>query len=201
LPTVTASCPLAYSSAELAQFREGPVRALDRVIADIQNPIDVEQHADWAVRARGRRGTGHRRTLGGQPPREGDSERFGERLRGAACATLLAGMRASRYARSQVPDAEPPDDPDQSPADEGPNIMIPPEEFAGKWANAAAIARTPHEFTLDFMRIGPQGQQGMVVSRVSFSPLLASQLLDLLGEQWQAYTEESGIPPERERDD
>jgi hypothetical protein len=78
--------------------------------------------------------------------------------------------------------------------------MMPSEEFAGKWANAAAIARTPHEFTLDFMRIGPQGQQGMVVSRVSFSPLLASQLLDLLGEQWQAYTEESGIPPERERD-
>ena len=81
-----------------------------------------------------------------------------------------------------MPDAEPPEDADQSPADQGPNIMMPPEEFAGKWANAAAIARTPHEFTLDFMRIGPQGQQGMVVSRVSFSPLLASQLLDLLGE-------------------
>jgi hypothetical protein len=95
-----------------------------------------------------------------------------------------------------VPDREPPDDPDQ-----GPNIMMPPEEFAGKWANAASIARTPHEFTLDFMRIGPQGQQGMVVSRVSFSPLLASQLLDLLGEQWQAYTEESGIPPESDQDD
>jgi Protein of unknown function (DUF3467) len=74
--------------------------------------------------------------------------------------------------------------------------MMPPEEFAGKWANAAAIARTPHEFTLDFMRIGPQGQQGMVVSRVSFSPLLASQLLDLLGEQWREYIEESGVPPE-----
>ncbi len=99
------------------------------------------------------------------------------------------------------PDSEPPEDPDQSPAEQGPNIMMPPEEFAGKWANAAAIARTPHEFTLDFMRIGPQGQQGMVVSRVSFSPLLASQLLDLLGEQWQEYIEESGIPPEGERDD
>jgi len=103
-----------------------------------------------------------------------------------------------------VSEPETPDDPDESeqgPAEEGPNIMMPPEEFAGKWANAAAIARTPHEFTLDFMRIGPQGQQGMVVSRVSFSPLLASQLLDLLGEQWQAYTEESGIPPEGERDE
>jgi hypothetical protein len=103
--------------------------------------------------------------------------------------------------RFRVPESEPPDESDQSPAEQGPNIMMLPEEFAGKWANAAAIARTPHEFTLDFMRIGPQGQQGIVVSRVSFSPLLASQLLDLLGEQWRAYTEESGIPTEGERDD
>jgi Protein of unknown function (DUF3467) len=100
-----------------------------------------------------------------------------------------------------VADRDHPDDPEQDVPDQGPNIMMPSEEFAGKWANAAAIARTPHEFTLDFMRIGPQGQQGMVVSRVSFSPLLASQLLDLLGEQWRAYTEESGIPPEGERDE
>ena len=59
-----------------------------------------------------------------------------------------------------------PESPDES--EQGPNIVMPPEEFAGKWANAAAIARTPHEFTLDFLRIGPQGQQGIVVSRVSF---------------------------------
>jgi Protein of unknown function (DUF3467) len=100
-----------------------------------------------------------------------------------------------------VPDPEPPDEPDQSPAEQGPNIMMPPEEFAGRWANAAAIARTPHEFTLDFLRIGPQGQQGIVVSRVSFSPLLASQLVDLLNEQWQAYTQESGVPTEDNGDD
>jgi hypothetical protein len=91
-----------------------------------------------------------------------------------------------------------PESPDES--QQGPNIVMPPEEFAGKWANAAAVARTPHEFTLDFLRIGPQGQQGIVVSRVSFSPLLASQLLELLGEQWKAYTEESGIPPEGQGD-
>jgi hypothetical protein len=102
---------------------------------------------------------------------------------------------------SEPSEQEPPEDPEQSAAERGPNIMMPPEEFAGKWANAAAIARTPHEFTLDFMRIGPQGQQGVVVSRVSFSPLLASQLLDLLGEQWRAYAQESGIPPEHQDDD
>jgi hypothetical protein len=107
----------------------------------------------------------------------------------------------ARYARREVSDAEPHEESDESPAEQGPNIMMPSEEFAGKWANAASIARTPHEFTLDFMRIGPQGQQGMVVSRVSFSPLLASQLLDLLGEQWREYTKESGVPPESEHDD
>ena len=95
---------------------------------------------------------------------------------------------------------EQPEDSEQEPAAQGPNIVMPSEEFAGKWANAAAIARTPHEFTLDFMRIGPQGQQGMVVSRVSFSPLLASQLLDLLGEQWRAYAAEAGIPGEGQDD-
>jgi hypothetical protein len=102
---------------------------------------------------------------------------------------------ARRYPAS-VPEQNPPEESQQ-----GPNIIMPPEEFAGKWANAASIARTPHEFTLDFLRIGPQGQQGIVVSRVSFSPLLASQLVDLLNEQWQAYTHESGVPTEDESDD
>jgi hypothetical protein len=100
-----------------------------------------------------------------------------------------------RYA-APVDEQNPPEESQQ-----GPNIIMPPEEFAGKWANAASIARTPHEFTLDFLRIGPQGQQGIVVSRVSFSPLLASQLVDLLNEQWQAYTQESGVPTEDNGDD
>src|ERR1700712_3732570 len=94
-----------------------------------------------------------------------------------------------------------PSEESEQPDQQGPNIVMPPEEFAGKWANAASIARTPHEFTLDFLRIGPQGPQGVVVSRVSCAPLLASQLLDLLGKQGAAYTEESGIPPEGSSDD
>jgi hypothetical protein len=107
---------------------------------------------------------------------------------------------AIRWDATNVPNRSPVSDrqPSEEEPQQGPNIIMPPEEFAGKWANAASIARTPHEFTLDFLRIGPQGQQGIVVSRVSFSPLLASQLVDLLNEQWQAYTEESGVPPEGE---
>ena len=121
---------------------------------------------------------------------------------GYVCITrgkpLLSGPH--RATLNEVDQQEPSEDSEQ-PEQQGPNIVMPPEEFAGKWANAASIARTPHEFTLDFLRIGPQGQQGMVVSRVSFSPLLASQLLDLLGEQWRTYTEESGIPPDGASDE
>lgn len=79
--------------------------------------------------------------------------------------------------------------------------MLDPETFAGKWANAAQLARSPHECTLDFIRMGPTGEQGQVVSRVSFSPLLLSELVDLFNDAWQHYTQESGIPPEGKTDD
>lgn len=79
------------------------------------------------------------------------------------------------------------------------NIAIPPDEFPGKWANLAQLQRTPHEFTLDFIRVGPQGQFGQVVARVNFSPLLLYQLVDLLNAHWRAYTEEAG-PPEGAQD-
>ena len=77
-----------------------------------------------------------------------------------------------------------------------PPIFLEPEDFGGKWANAADLVRTPHEITLDFVRMGPMWQQGKVVSRVSFSPLLLSQLVDLFNDEWERYTQEAGIPPE-----
>jgi hypothetical protein len=80
------------------------------------------------------------------------------------------------------------------------NVVIPPDEFPGHWANLAQLQRTPHEFTLDFIRVGPQGQFGQVVSRINFSPLLLYQLVDLLNAHWRAYTEEAG-PPEGAPDD
>jgi len=87
-----------------------------------------------------------------------------------------------------------PQPPQPGEAQQGPNIVIPPEEFAGRWANVAQLQRTPHEFTLDFIRVGPQGQFGTVVARVNFSPLLLYQLVDLLNAHWRAYTEEAGSP-------
>lgn len=69
-----------------------------------------------------------------------------------------------------------------------------PETFEGKWANAAELVRTPHEVTLDFIRMGPMGQQGKVVSRISFSPLLLSDLAELFNDAWQDYARNAGIP-------
>jgi len=80
-------------------------------------------------------------------------------------------------------------------------IAIPEAEFAGHWANLAQLQRTPHEFTLDFIRVGPQGQIGQVVSRVSFSPLLLYQLVDLLNAHWRAYSQEAGSPEGESLDD
>ena len=77
-----------------------------------------------------------------------------------------------------------------------PNIVIPPEEFGGRWANVAQLQRTPHELTLDFIRVGPQGQFWTVVARINFSPLLLSELRDLLNSAWEQYTIDAGMPQE-----
>ena len=91
--------------------------------------------------------------------------------------------------------------PPQPGGQQQPNIMLPQEEFAGHWANFAALQRTPHELTLDFIRMGPQGQMGQVVSRVNFSPLLLAELRDLLNSAWEQYTREAGMPQEDDEDD
>lgn len=78
------------------------------------------------------------------------------------------------------------------------NIVIPPDEFGGRWANVAQLQRTPHELTLDFIRVGPQGQFGTVVARINFSPLLLAQLVELFNDTWAQYTQEAGMPQEGE---
>jgi hypothetical protein len=91
---------------------------------------------------------------------------------------------------SQPPQPPPPGE------DQLPNIVIPPDEFGGRWANVAQLQRTPHELTLDFIRVGPQGQFGTVVARINFSPLLLAELVELFNTTWRQYTDEAGMPPE-----
>jgi Protein of unknown function (DUF3467) len=79
----------------------------------------------------------------------------------------------------------------------GPQIMIEPAQMAGVWANFAQVSHSPYEFTLDFIRLdfSTNPPTGIVVARVSLSPLLVTQLIDALSSNWDAYAERS-MPPE-----
>jgi hypothetical protein len=81
-----------------------------------------------------------------------------------------------------------------------PQIMIEPGQMAGVWANFARVSHSPYEFTLDFARLdfASQPVQGIVVARVSLSPLLVTQLIDALRINWADYAEKS-MPPEVRR--
>ena len=76
---------------------------------------------------------------------------------------------------------------------QGPNIIIQPEQMAGVWANFAKVSHSQYEFTLDFVRLDfdTQPQTGIVVARVSVSPLFVSQLIDALQGNWQKYAQKA----------
>lgn len=79
-----------------------------------------------------------------------------------------------------------------------PPYEVPPESFAGVYANFATVGHTVFEFTLDFARYHqqPDGSvKGVLVQRVSMSPLLVSQLLAALTENWATYAQKA-LPPE-----
>jgi Protein of unknown function (DUF3467) len=83
-----------------------------------------------------------------------------------------------------------------------PSIFIEPGQMAGAWANFARVSHSPYEFTLDFVRLDYSvipPQQGIVVARVSLSPLLVTQLIDALNENWQIYAERT-LPQEVQGD-
>jgi hypothetical protein len=74
----------------------------------------------------------------------------------------------------------------------------------GVWANFARVWHTPHEFTLDFVRldgIEDDKRAGVVVARVSVSPLFVTQLIDALQDNWQQYASRAMPPEMRAHDD
>jgi hypothetical protein len=81
-----------------------------------------------------------------------------------------------------------------------PEIMIEPAMMGGVWSNLARVSHSPYEFTLDFARVdfAEQPPRGIVVARVSLSPLLVTQLIDALSQNWAIYAERS-MPPEVQR--
>jgi hypothetical protein len=87
-------------------------------------------------------------------------------------------------------------------AQQGPQIIILPEQMGGVWANFAAVNHSPFEFTLDFVRLdyNQNPPSGLVVARVNMSPLFVSQLIDALSENWKTYAEKA-MPREVRSDD
>lgn len=72
------------------------------------------------------------------------------------------------------------------------DLNLPDELAGGVWANFAVVSHSPYEFTIDFARLdfgrgSPEEVPGVVVSRVNLSPLMVSQLLDALQENWRKY--------------
>lgn len=78
-------------------------------------------------------------------------------------------------------------------------IQSEPSQLNGVWANAAAVRHSPHEFTIDFLRCdydsAGNATGGTLVQRVNMSPLLVTQLIQALQENWSKYAERS-MPPE-----
>lgn len=86
---------------------------------------------------------------------------------------------------------------DQPEAPPNVEIKIDPQHQAGVWANFALVSHSPYEFTLDFARLdfSQVPPAGVVVSRVSVSPLLVSQLITALQENWGQFAQKS-LPKE-----
>ena len=79
---------------------------------------------------------------------------------------------------------------------------MPAELMSGVWANFARVNHSPYEFTIDFARLDYDGERpvgGIVVQRVSVSPLFITQLIEALQQNWTKYADKS-MPPEM-RDD
>lgn len=73
------------------------------------------------------------------------------------------------------------------------SIHIEPAQMAGVWANFARVSHSEHEFTLDFVRMDnttdPPG--GIVVARVSVSPLFIQQLIEALQGNWTTFAKKA----------
>jgi len=79
---------------------------------------------------------------------------------------------------------------------ETPNFQIEgtAEMAGGVWSNFAIVSHSPHEFTIDFIRLDYQTQaptRGVVVQRVNMSPLLVEQLIAALTDNLSKYAQKT----------
>ncbi len=77
------------------------------------------------------------------------------------------------------------------------NIHLDPEHMAGVYANFANVSFSGYEFTVTFMRVDHEIEEGdvpgVVVSRVNMSQRFFKELLDAMADTWSKWSTTEGI--------
>ena len=68
------------------------------------------------------------------------------------------------------------------------------DDIAGVWATEFRTSVTEHEFTIDFIRVGPFDERRVVVARLACSHGMLGQLATELQAVWQAWIWRSSAP-------
>jgi hypothetical protein len=82
------------------------------------------------------------------------------------------------------------------------NLHATPEMMAGVYANFANVSHSDYEFSITFVRLDHESQegeqvQGVVVSRVNMSPRFFKELLDAMTDnhgKWEAAENIKNLP-------
>jgi hypothetical protein len=89
------------------------------------------------------------------------------------------------------------DQPEPQPGERRLNIQMPAELIGGTYSNFANVSFSQYEFTLTFMRIEHEIEEGdvpgTVVSRVNASPRFVPELIAALQDAWSKYSTREGI--------
>jgi hypothetical protein len=87
--------------------------------------------------------------------------------------------------------------PEPEPGERRLNIQMPTELIGGTYSNFANVSFSQYEFTLTFMRIEHEIEEGdvpgTVVSRVNMSPRFVPELIAALQDSWSKYTTREAI--------
>lgn len=87
--------------------------------------------------------------------------------------------------------------PEPGPDERRLNIQMPTELIGGVYSNFANISFSQYEFTLTFMRVEHEIEEGdvpgTVVARVNASPQFVAELIAALQDSWSKYVTREGI--------
>ena len=87
--------------------------------------------------------------------------------------------------------------PEPEPGERRLNIQMPTELIGGTYSNFANVSFSQYEFTLTFMRIEHEIEEGdvpgAVVARVNASPIFVPELIEALQDSWSKYVTREGI--------